>query len=381
MPQQSVDTVINSIKKRNIFVDILIILFGISSWIGVTSVYVELPLIILALRVPEGWSFASYMVFVVQSANIITFAYVLYQKYSPKKINDAVLIYITLFIGCTAAICTVFFDKEFTAINGTKHSVALLTFCFMFALVGCLSSVLFMPYCGRFRECYLMSYMFGMALNGFIPSILALIQGVGRTECVPVQSPKPGGPNYIESQPSPLFSTEVVFMIIFGIMLISTIAFTLLNHLGICRKEYAAVTIETGNCYKYDESDITDQNQHLSDEVVHLSMFNRIFLLLVVAVLSGFGNGILPGLMTYSCLPYGNNTYHFAVILAAIVQPCAGLIAMLLPHTSIRIIRVFSFIGTVLAVYIFFIATQSPKPLFQHSIIGDILIVSINYSS
>lgn len=146
--------------RRNIFVDILSILFGISSWIGVTSTFLQLPLLISSA--PEGWKLASYIVITVQMANIGSLAYVMYQKYSPKKIDDGLLIYITLSIGCVSAICMAFFYEHTIEINGNPHSVALLIFTLMFALVGCLSSVLFMPYMGRFRECYLVSYMLGM---------------------------------------------------------------------------------------------------------------------------------------------------------------------------------------------------------------------------
>lgn len=71
----------NVMNKRNLFVDALAILFGISSWIGVNSSYLQVPL--LVSTAPEGLSLASYMTFAVQSSNIVSFAYIAYQKYSP----------------------------------------------------------------------------------------------------------------------------------------------------------------------------------------------------------------------------------------------------------------------------------------------------------
>lgn len=365
-----------SAQKRNIFVDALAILFGISSWMGVTSVYLQLPLIV-ENQPPEGWALPSYMAVFVQSANICSFAYILYQKYSPKKIDDGLLIYITLFIGCVAAICMAEFYDQTAVVMGKEHSVALMVFCFMFAMVGCLSSVLFMPYMGRFRECYLVSYMLGMCLNGFLSSIMTLIQGVGGpSQCIPDNSTD--GTEFVKYNPPPLFGIELYFIIVFIIMVVCSIAFVLLNTLSICRKEYAAVKIGIGNDYTYDKTDESqDQNQDdLPEDVIHLSLFNCVFLLLVVFGLSGFGNGLLPGLISYFCLPYGNVTYHWAVALGAIAQPCAGLVALFLPHTSIRIIRIFSSVGTILAIYIVYIATRSPSPPMQHSMVGSFLIVS-----
>lgn len=375
MGHDATDTVIQPLKKRNVFVDALAILFGISSWIGVTSTFLQLPLIVS--HAPEGWALPSYIALTVQSANIGSFAYVLYQKYSPKKLDDGILIYFTLLIGCVAAICMAFLYQETTEVSGNQHSVALLTFCLMFALVGCLSSVLFMPYMGRFRECYLVSYMFGMGLNGFLSSVMALIQGVGGPpECIPTNSTD--GPSFTAQYPEPLFGIKLYFILVFAILVLSTVAFILLNNLSVCKKEYAAGTIGMGNEYHYDKKENHEHNHKIPDDVLHLSTFNYLFLMAAVVGLSGLGNGLFPGIMSYSCLPYGNVTYHFSVTLAAVANPCAGFIAMFVPHTSIRVIRVLSSIGSFLAIYIFYIATQSPTPPLQHLLIGNILIVSIN---
>lgn len=360
--------------KRNIFVDALAILFGISSWIGVTSIFLQLPLIVSTA--PEGWSLPSYITITVQMGNIGSFAYVLYQKYSPKKIDDGLLIYIALFIGCVAAVCMAFFYQVTITINSTtRHSVALLLFTLLFAFVGCVSSVLFMPYMGRFRECYLVSYMLGMGLNGFLSSIMALVQGVGGPpQCIPNNSTTPGDPELIKYLPPPIFGTRLYFILVFFILALGFIAFILLNNLKVCKREYAAGTIGMGNDFHYDKK-ADDDDQKLPDDVLNLSTFNYAYLMAVVVGLSGLGNGVFPGLTSYSCLPYGNLTYHLAVTLAAIAAPCAGFIAMLVPHISIRIIRLLSVIALILAIYILFIATQSPTPPLQHSIIGYVLIV------
>lgn len=360
--------------KRNLFVDVLTVLFGISSWIGVTSAYLQLPIIVSSA--PEGWTLPSYMAITVQSANIGSFVYVLFQKYSPKKINDGYLIYLTLCIGCAAAICMAFFHEHTIELNGAEHSVALLVFTLMFALVGCLSSVLFMPYMGRFRECYLVSYMLGMGLNGFLSSVMALIQGVGGSpECISNNSTD--GPEFIKYVPPPRFGTQLYFLIVFAILVLSTVAFILLNNLQMCKNEYAAGTVGDGNEYHYDEADKNNVDyRNIPDNVKHLSTFNYIYLMACVFGLSGLGNGIFPGLMSFSCLPYGNFTYHFSVTLANIANPMAGFIAMFVPHTSIRVIKLLSFVGSILAAYIFFVAVHSPYPPLFDSIIGSILIVS-----
>lgn len=308
--------------------------------------------------------------------NIGSFAYILYQKYSPKKIDDGLLIYIALLIGCVAAICMAFFYQVTITIDGsTRYSVALLVFALLFALVGCVSSVLFMPYMGRFRECYLISYMLGMGLNGFLSSVMALVQGVGGPpQCIPNNSTAPGGPEFIKYLPPPLFGTQLYFILVFVILMLGTVAFILLNNLGVCKKEYAAGTIGSGNDYHYEKT-ANDDGQKLPNDVINLTTFNYAFLMAAVVGLSGLGNGLFPGLMSFSCLPYGYGIYHLAVTLAAIAAPSAGFIAMFVPHTSIRVIRFLSLIGSIFAVYIFYVATQSPTPPLRHSLTGYALIV------
>lgn len=364
-----------ALPERNIFVDALIVFFGIGSWIGVTSTFIQLPLIVPTA--PEGWSLPSYLTITIQSANIGSFAYLICQYKISKKLHDGYLIYLVMTIGCIAALCMAFLYQNTTELNGSQHSVALIVNTFVFALVGCMSSVLFMPYMGRFRECYLVTYMFGMGLNGFVSSIMALIQGVGGVpNCLPNNSTD--GPEFIKYVEPPLFGTKLYFLIVFAILVLSTIAFILLNNLAVCKKEYAAGTIGIGNDYHYDEKEKTTDNfGMIPDDVRNLSTFNYIYLMATVVGLSGLGNGLFPGLMTYSCLPYGNITYHFTVTLAAMANPLAGFIAMFIPHTSIRVIRILSVIGSITAFYILYISVQSPHPLLQNSMFGSLLIVCI----
>lgn len=219
--------------------------------------------------------------------------------------------------------------------------------------------------------------MLGMGLNGFLSSIMALVQGVGGPpECIPNNSTD--GPEFVKYLPPPLFGTRLYFILVFVILVLGTIAFILLNNLSVCKKQYAAGTIGIGNDFHYEktaESGQDDDGQKIPNDVLNLSTFDYVFLMAAVVGLSGLGNGVFPGLMSFSCLPYGNVTYHLAVTLAAIAAPSAGFIAMFVPHISIRVIRFLSLVAAILAIYIFFIATQSPTPPLQHTLIGYVLIV------
>lgn len=361
-------------RKRNYIVDLLVVLFGIGSWIGVTSAYVQVPLIIQPA--PEGWSLSSQMSITVQSASIVSLIYVLSQNYFRGKFNVTPFIYVTMIIGCGATLSMSLMYQHTTTILGNQHSVAWLVNTFLFALVGCLSSVMFMPYMGRFREIYLVTYIFGQGFNGIPASILAFIQGIGGpTTCIPNNSTD--GPAFIEDIPKPLFGPNIFFLVIFAIMILSTLAFFLLNKLKICKNELAVGDVLRGNDYCYDKIEKDREcSVPIPDDVKNLSKSNFIYLIATEATLNCIGNGLFPGLQIFSSLPYGNWPYHLTVNLSAISNPIACFVAMLVPRTSICRIRQLSVFSVILAAYIIFIALKSPNPPMIHSIIGPTLIVS-----
>lgn len=387
---------------RNVRVDLLAILFGIGSWIGVNSVYLQLPLFVA--HAPEGWSLPSFLVIVIQIGNVGPLAYTLVQRWSPRKPNDSHLIYGIYVVGVVAAICMATLYQLTALVAGEQRSVALLAITFFFALIGCTSSVLFMPYMGRFKEIYLITYLVGEGLSGFLPSLLTLAQGVGgNTVCVPDAATGA----LVQYTPPPRFESDVFFYCIFALMAVSGVAFVLLDRLRLCRREYASVTIRHGNDYNYDEAkrppqtfveggggayddmdlgkgDTTTVEQQQTtmtsrsdDEPTakRLSTGNYVFLMVVMALVSLFGSGIYPSVQSYSCLPYGNLAYHLTVTLSSIANPLSCFLAVFLPHKSIRHIVALCVLMTVLTAYALATAVLSPAPPLVQTVIGDILVV------
>lgn len=373
----------DKLAERNVYVDLLAILFGIGSWIGINSVYLQLPLIVS--NAPEGWSLPSYMAVVIQIGNIGPFTYTLFQKYSSKKLKDAYVIYVLFAIGCVTAIMMAFFYQQTAYVAGHERSVALLVLVFFFALVGCTSSVLFMPYMGRFREIYLITYLVGEGLSGFLTSIVTLAQGVGGVpQCIPTNSTD--GPKFESFSTPPRFGTRVFFLFVFAMFVISAIAFVLLNKLKMCKREYAAGTVTDGNDYKYEKSkdiDITpttdadEQGTPVTEDFKELSSLNYRFLMILQGVICLLGNGVIPGIQSYSCLPYGNTAYHLTVTLSAIANPVACFMAVFLPHQSIRQISTLAFLAALVFSYAFVTAVLSPLPPLIGTVEGEALIVSI----
>uniref|UniRef100_A0A8D8P538 Riboflavin transporter n=1 Tax=Culex pipiens TaxID=7175 RepID=A0A8D8P538_CULPI len=385
--KQKLTGVRDAFQNRSLLVDLLAILFGIGAWIGVNSSFVQLPL--LVANAPEGWNLPSYLVVITQLGNLGPLLYTALQRV--RAFRDSYMIYAVLVIGTVGAICMAFLYERTAFVFGAERSVAMFVCVFALALVGCTSSVLFMPYMGRFRDVYLITYLIGEGLSGFLPSIVALIQGVGgNAECIPNNSTDPDAPDFISYTPPPRFGSLEYFVFVFVVLIVSTIAFTILDNHPRCRQEYAAVVINHGNDYTYETTPTvtvvttptsnpaekpTTSTSTKHEQPKVLSNRNYTYLMVLLGVLCLFGNGFFPGIQSYSCLPYGNVAYHLTVTLSTMANPVACFMAVFLPHTSIRAITSISMLAGVFAAYAMATAFMSPAPPFMGMAIGEALVI------
>lgn len=384
-------------KHRNVIVDLLAIFFGIGTWIGINGTFIQLPL--LVETAPEGWSLPSYLSVMVQIGNLGPLAYTLLQKFS--KQNDAYIIYGLLITGTLSAILTAFFYSRTAVLFGSEHSVALFALTFLTALTACTSSVLFMPYMGRFKEIYLVTYFIGEGLSGLLPSVVALIQGIGKTaECRLANVTESGQEIYDKYVVPPLFGTSEFFFFVFAMMVLSFVGFLLLDRLKLSRKQYAAVKVGHGNSYLYERETktvastnrIEDVNGQANNNTVpetckvnsdlspEISSGTYTFLLLLIGIISFFSNGIFNSIQSYSCLPYGGQAYHLSATLSVIANPLACFLAIFLPHTSLRSILTLTGLAGLLTTYVFVTAAMSPFPPLYDNSAGAVLVVSLIFA-
>uniref|UniRef100_A0A182NAB0 Riboflavin transporter n=1 Tax=Anopheles dirus TaxID=7168 RepID=A0A182NAB0_9DIPT len=364
---------------RRLVVDLLAILFGVGSWLGINSVYVQLPL--LVGHAPEGWNLPSYLVVIIQLGNVGPVLYTAAQL-RWKFVRDAHLIVGLLALGSCAAMATAFVYDRRVHVFGADRSVPLFVTVFALALVGCTSSVLFMPYMGRFKGVYLITYLIGEGFSGFVPSIVALIQGVGGNgECRLVEGSAP--PQYVSYTPPPRFGTRPYFIVSSVILAVSLVAFLLLDRLAVCRREYAAVSIANGNRYEYEpDGGREPAPKSVEDAAVPadrralLARGNYALLMGLIGVMCLFGNGFFPSVQSYSCLPYGNVSYHLAVTLSSIANPAACFLAFFVRRNSVRTIVALTALFVPFAAYALTTAVTSPDPPLMHNVLGDILVVS-----
>lgn len=362
----------DAFKNRSLIVDLLAICFGIGTWLGVNGTFIQLPL--LVNEAPEGWSLPSYLSVMVQIGNLGPLLYTLYQKYSPWKLNDGWTIHAVLAVGTVSCILTAFFYSRTASVFGNDHSVALFVLTIFTALNACTSSVLFMPYMGRFKEQYMVTFFIGEGLSGLLPSVTALIQGIGDSgKCVLVNVTESGNEIYELQKEPPLFDTKVFFLILFALMLLSYVGYTLLNTLPVARREYAEVTVAKGNNYAY------NQDESVPNKIQKLSRTQYTCLLLLIGTISMFANGIFGSIQSYSSAPYGQQAYHLSATLSVIANPVACFMAMFLQFTSLRVIYTLATIAGLLISYVFTAAVLSPYPPLYDQTIGIVLVVSSSW--
>ncbi|XP_040901028.1 riboflavin transporter 2-like [Toxotes jaculatrix] len=387
----------------SLFTHVLACLFGMGSWVAINGMWVELPLIVP--EIPEGWYLPSYLTVLIQMANIGPLFITLMHRFRPGALDERPVIYCIVGLGIIATFLLAFFWRHTVTIGGSLHSVPLLVLSFLLSVVDCTSSVTFLPFMMQLRPQYLTTYFAGEGLSGLVPALVALIQGVGVVHCQNATLTGPAnktadnttvvGSAELQAIYQPAkFSAQVFFVFLSAMMVVSLVAFILLNH-------HPAVARERKNdLYFSGDLSLGKREQGLSLhaqtpeqkpmisplEAVRKeprSSFGRgtfsnlevVFIFVVLAWVNALTNAVLPSVQSYSCLPYGNKAYHLAATMAAVANPVACFIAMFMPIRSLIFMGFLTMFGTGFGAYIMAMAALSPCPLLVHSASGTVVIV------
>ncbi|XP_062835179.1 solute carrier family 52, riboflavin transporter, member 3 [Anolis carolinensis] len=391
---------------------VLACIFGTGSWMAINGVWVELPLLVNHL--PEGWYLPSFLIIIIQLANVGPLFITLMHKLKPSLLSEVPVIYVVVSTGAVACFLLAFLWHYTTPVGGQMHSTAFFILTFFLSLVDCTSSVTFLPFMARLHPRYVPTFFIGEGLSGLIPALFALAQGSGIARCVHMAMPNNATTGNVslangtsgdvhhnmETQYSPANFSSLVFFIILSAMMFSClVAFFFLNRLPkvweLSKKDLCASEITLNSIQKIpvDGQGPTDKGIFLSSikdakvangtkgyddpdpgKVVY-SQARFIFIYVVLAWVNVLTNGVLPSVQSYSCLPYSNMAYHLAATLSSIANPLACAIATFLPSRSLTVLGILSATGTAFGAYNMSMAALSPCPILQHSDWGDALIV------
>ncbi|KAL0109767.1 hypothetical protein PUN28_013437 [Cardiocondyla obscurior] len=387
-----IDRCLEHVKCGRIIVHLLVILFGVSTWIGVNGIFIELPLLVNVT--PEGWNLPAYIVIVAQSANVgpVIYAFLYKSKCQP---NETLCILCLLCSQILATGLLIFFYDKTIIIGTKKYSLILLISVFFNALVGCFSSVLFMPYLRNFDHVYIVSYFVGEGLSGVLPSIVALIQGVGERETCDILT----NTTKIISLNAPdlKFSGKYYFLFLALVLVLSLVAFIVLRYSSFVQMNrslrHNLLTQIKVDYSKRNEPDIT-VNAFRNNNVDHalakesdnasgvsfiktnsVSSFRKTYLYTLIGICCFFSNGFLPSIQSYSCLPYGHLAYQLAIVCTQFINPLSCFLILWIMVSDIRIINFLSLTCLIAGCYVTYAALLSPTPPLQKSVVGVGLII------
>ena len=368
---------------------VLVVLLGMGSWVAVNGLWVELPL--LVGPAPEGWSLPSYIIIIAQLANLGPLAYTLLNKLVPNRVNEKHGVYFIVTVGAAACLMLVFLWKETSWIGGVKHSTGLIVSVFLLSLADCTSSVVFLPYMSLFKPQYISALYIGEGLSGLVPSLVAIGQGVGKTVCVnktinATTNETKIVPEYLPAH----FPVEHFFYILFSIMVVCGLSFTLLHYLPYCKQEHALKSVDISEntdvlsastpSYKYTQ--FRNGSPMQFDTNIKSTLWTRkfIFLLTQIVIINALINGILPSISSYATLPYGDQAYHLSNTLGMIANPMTCAAAFFLPTLPVPVITVTTVLGVAASTIVLVFASLSPSPPMYNQASGAALIVSKFFS-
>ncbi|XP_042321203.1 solute carrier family 52, riboflavin transporter, member 3 [Sceloporus undulatus] len=389
---------------------VLACVFGTGSWMAINGVWVELPL--LVNKLPEGWYLPSYLIIIIQLANIGPLFITLMHKLKPGMLSEVPVICVVVSAGAVACFLLAFFWDYITPVAGRMHSTPFFILAFFLSLVDCTSSVTFLPFMARLHPRYVTTFFIGEGLSGLIPALFALAQGAGIAKCVQVEAPENATVSnttlrnmtaedvhhHMATRYSPANFSSMVFFIILSVMMFSClVAFFFLNRLpkvwelskeNLCASDITLNAIHkipvdgqgptNVGCFSTIDAKVPSTTKGKDDKDPGTAAYSQtkfIFIYLLVAWVNSLTNGVLPSVQSYSCLPYSSMAYHLAATLSSIANPLACTVATFLPSRSLPVLGVLTATGTAFGAYNMGMAALSPCPVLQHSTWGDVLIV------
>ncbi len=405
---------------------ILILIFNLASWIDLSTMWVELPLMVN--RLPEGWRLPSYFIVIIQGSKLALITWAILKHFLKDKLKDWPAVYAIIGIGAACLFIAGFVWDKTVVIGEQEVSLPILTITAILSTVDSMSTVTFLPYMSRYRPQYITAFFVGEGVCHVMPAILSMIQGVGespecRNQTVYFYNESTGlNHTYYQVEavfPDPKFSVRAFFIFMSCVMLSSGVAFTLLHFHPYFKKEQVhlgspsddppqekpttdsdlkvdAILLQERNSNKENnfaedikepDGSATDGmlNKHADpkteeqkDKLSKKKMTKTDFVYCVVMLLFSFGlmYGLMPGIQPYSFLPYGNRAYHLAVRLGLAMNPIVSFLALFVSTRSKVVLNILYAFGTCMLAYQVVLASLSPFPPLKGTVIGETIVVS-----
>jgi riboflavin transporter 2 len=359
---------------------ILLTLVFLSAWTDINGIFTELPQIILTQ--PEGWRLGTHLGFVASLSNIAPLVLV-FSKCACRKrpLNVIPINYIIILIGMLSCFLLVFFWSNTAYIFDQKRSLALLILTFFLALLDCTSMVSFSHYMTRFRTEFTSALFLGESLTTIIPSLLAIAQGNGRLTCVSSANNKTG-PNVstIAVYETARFSVSIYFLCIFLLLVMSFVAYVLLQWTKIAKSSSQDATKEPimSEMKNTNTMDIIIDSDNANESMRHKVTPLFYFLLLMGSMYtSSIVYGMVFSISAYVLMPYGHQIFYLGTILSPWMFALVWLLGTIKPFVAKRYLLTMIILGSITFCFDLILASKSPCPPLTNTTAGNILVLVI----
>ena len=340
--RELVRSIKESVGRISLVVYLLFVLFGLVSWTAANGVFSESP--VLSVVLPECERLTSYIVIIVQSANIAPLAYLIVRAAVRVRCKrkgstlDISAIYLVLCLALLSSIFLIFFWSDVTLLNGVQPvSTAFFILTGLLSISDCMSTILFLPFVSLYPNAYISALYIGEGLSGVFPSIWALIQGSPTSSCK----------EYNGTVSGIRFSPTYFFFIIPLITTASLVAFTMILLLPIAKREHVKMKLPIPDNQERTQG-VEEQEEGQGSDVISSQDSQPLFhkttddnsngkrirklaeYVCIEIILCFFANSFLSSIIPYFTLPYGPSAFVWALNLMLIAIPIGSFLGGIL---------------------------------------------------
>jgi hypothetical protein len=214
----------------------------------------------------------------------------------------------------------------------------LIFFYYIFFKTDGMSTITFLPYIGdNFIKEYIIPNYIGESLSSLVPGVLGMIQRVGENKenCSSFNNTLNASNHHLNATTNnispvsnePRFSVSLYFFLMFILISSSALSFTIINFwkaIKVHRKVSVVVVPEVKNqkVSKQSPKQLSNEISNEKDNSLLLTQNQEKkkleigFLFFLTFLVSFMYYGYLPGILSYSAIPYGVKFFHLSINLS-----------------------------------------------------------------
>lgn len=389
-------------------------LFTLGAWLDINAIWSEL--VYLVDELPESWQLPSILNLISVLAQTGPLCFTVGHYFFPKVFTFVRAIYFIFTVGLLSCFFLALFWSKTAVLFHESRSIFLYIFNFTLSILDGTSSLTFLPYIGGyFSKEYIIPNYIGESMSSLLPGIFAIFQNIGvKDECLAIIIPKNTTLFYINmtylhsnnnisslisdsinkipllksKKLEPNYPVSVYFLIMVFLLMVSTLAFTFLHFSTTARRARKPIKNDQKITYRFSENQMNisqvdlildeyNSNNEISrDTIIKKANSKETCVLMFITFCVSFVQyGYLPGLLSYSTIPYGNKYFNLSVNLSACLQPFAIFLSIWSYEVPTKqIIYEFCF-NSIFATFILIVSVMSPCPPFINYWFGGILVV------